>query len=141
VPWLGVMVDFGYDSMGVNSTALGNLGYGGGNLNVFSVSLDPIVHLTPKTKVDVYLTGGPGYYRQEQQFTQPGVATGFNPFFGFYPYSTNIIVSDYTINKPGLDGVSVSRSGVSGAADFSPRPVTSEFSPVTIILTTFRFRR
>jgi hypothetical protein len=106
-PYVGALVDFGFDSMGVTSTALSNLGYGSGNLNVFSVTLDPIVHLTPKSHVDVYVTGGGGYFRQEQQFTQPGIATGtgFNPFFGFYPvaYSTNIVVSDYSINKPGID--------------------------------------
>jgi hypothetical protein len=94
--------------MGVNSAVLSNLGYGGGNLNIFSMTLDPIVHLNPKGRVDFYVTGGGGYFRQEQQFTQPGVASGFvgNPFFGYYPvtYGTNIVVSDYTVNKPGVDG-------------------------------------
>lgn len=107
VPYVGVMADFGYDSMGVNSTQLGDLGYGGGNLNVFSATLNPIVHLTPKSHVDLYVTGGGGYFRQEWQFTDPGVVTGagFNPFFGYYPYAygANIVVSDYSLNKPGVD--------------------------------------
>lgn len=103
-PYFGALIDVSYDSMGVTSTQLANLGYGGGNLNVFSVTLDPIIHLNPKGHADVYVTGGGGYFRQEQQFTQPGVATGFSPFFGFYPYGTNIIVSDYSVNKPGIDG-------------------------------------
>jgi hypothetical protein len=107
-PYFGALLDFGYDSMGVNSGVLSNLGYGGGNLNIFSMTLDPVVHLNPKGHVDVYVTGGGGYFRQEQQFTQPGVASSFvgNPFFGYYPvtYGTNIVVSDYTVNKPGVDG-------------------------------------
>lgn len=108
VPWFGVMTNFGYDSMGVNNTTLSNLGYGGGNVNVFSATLDPIVHLTPKHHFDAYVTGGGGYFREEDRFTDVGTATGIvgNPFFGYYPvqYGTNIVVSDYSVNKPGLDG-------------------------------------
>ena len=105
--YLGAMLDVGYDSMGVGSSVLNNLGYGGGRLSVFSVTLNPIVHLVPKGPVDIYVTGGGGYYRQDQDFTQPGIAigTGFDPFFGFYraPFATNIVVSSYSVNKPGID--------------------------------------
>jgi hypothetical protein len=105
--YLGVMLDAGYDSMGVNSGVLTNLGYGGGNVKVFSLTLDPIIHLVPKGPVDLYVTGGGGYYRQSQDFTQPGLSTvpGFDPFFGFFPVTvpTNIVVSQYSINKPGVD--------------------------------------
>ena len=103
----GVLLNAGYDSLGINSSNLGNLGYGGGNLNVFSLTLDPIIHLTPKGHADFYVTGGGGYFRQEVQFTNPGVVTGtgFDPFYGFFPYAfqTNVVVSDYTLNKPGID--------------------------------------
>jgi hypothetical protein len=34
-PYFGAMLDFGYDSMRVNSTILNNLGFGGGRLSVF----------------------------------------------------------------------------------------------------------
>jgi hypothetical protein len=108
LPWVGAMVNFGFNNMGVNSTALSNLGYGGGTVRTFSVTLDPIVHLTPKSHVDFYVTGGGGYFWEQQQFTDPGVATGLvgNPFFGYYPaeFGTNIVVSSYSVNKPGLDG-------------------------------------
>lgn len=108
LPWLGANLDLGFDSMGINSTTLGGLGVGGGAVRVFSTTFDPIVHLTPKHHVDVYLTGGGGYFREETQLTNPGVATGIfgYPFFGFYPaqYETNFVVGDYSVNKPGLDG-------------------------------------
>jgi hypothetical protein len=106
--WAGLMLNAGFDSMGIKHYQLQNLGYGGGNLNVLSFTLDPVVHVTPRGPVDLYFTGGGGLFRQQQQFTQPGVATGtaFDPFFGFYPvnYGTNIVVSDYSVNKPGIDG-------------------------------------
>jgi hypothetical protein len=42
---------------------------------VFSLTLNPIVHLTPKSNVDIYVTGGGGYYRQNRDFTQPGISS------------------------------------------------------------------
>ena len=105
--YFGVMLDVGYDSMGVRSPVLNNLGFGGGSLSVFSATLNPVVHLVPKSSVDVYVTGGGGLYRQNREFTQPGVANGvdFDPFFGFYPYATpiDVVVSSYSVVKPGID--------------------------------------
>lgn len=106
-PYVGVMVDLGYSSLGINSTTLANIGVPGGNVNIFSATLDPIVHLNPHGHVDVYLTGGGGVYHRYQDFTAPTVATayGFNPYFGFYPTvvpATQILAS-YSTNKPGFD--------------------------------------
>jgi hypothetical protein len=76
-------------------------------MSVLSATINPIVHLIPKGPVDLYVTGGGGFYRQNQDFTQPGVAvgTGFNPFFGFYNVAvpTNVVVASYSVNKPGID--------------------------------------
>ena len=106
-PYVGAMLDLGYDSMGVNSSVLNNLGFGGGRTSVFSATIDPIVHLNPKGRFDFYVTGGGGYYRLNQDFTQPGVVstTFFDPFFGFVPVSfgTNIVVQSYSVNKPGAN--------------------------------------
>ena len=101
------MVNLGYDSFGINSATLNAVGVPGGNLHIFSARLDPIVHLNPKGHVDIYVTGGGGIYHRTQEFTQPTIAyaTGFDPFFGFYPvaYSANQILASYTVNKPGID--------------------------------------
>lgn len=108
LPWVGANLDFGFDNMGINSGTLSGYGAGGGTVRVFSLTLDPIIHLTPRSRVDVYLTGGGGYFHEQTQFTDPGVATGLfgNPYFGYYPgvYETNIVVGSYAVNKPGLDG-------------------------------------
>lgn len=103
----GVMLEGGYDSMGIKTGVLNNLGFGGGNLDVFSVTLNPVIHLLPRGPVDFYITGGGGYYRQNQSFTQPSVdvVTGYNPWFGFYPVTVpvNVVVSSYSVNKPGIN--------------------------------------
>ena len=86
--YVGTVIQLDYDSLGINSNALAIAGYPGGNVHVFSATLDPIIHLTPRGHFDFYLIGGGGMYRRTQQFTQPGVATGvgYDPFFGFFQY-------------------------------------------------------
>jgi Outer membrane protein beta-barrel domain len=105
--YVGALIDLNYNSMGINSGTLANVGVPGGDVHIFAATLDPIVHLTPKSRVDLYLTGGGGLYHRTQEFTAPAAATveGFNPFFGFYSYgvpATEILAS-YTVNKPGID--------------------------------------
>lgn len=106
--YLGAVLQLDYNSFGINSTTLSNVGFPGGNVNVFSATIDPIVHLTPHGHFDLYLIGGGGLYRRTQQFTQPGVASviDFDPFFGFYQYGipTTQILASYSVNKPGVNG-------------------------------------
>ncbi len=106
--YIGAMIDVNYNSFGINSTTLQNIGVPGGGLHVFSATLDPIVHLTPKSHFDLYVTGGGGLYHRQQDFTQPSTAvfTGFDPFFGFYPVAvpTTQVLASSSTNKPGIDG-------------------------------------
>ncbi|HVW83566.1 MAG TPA: outer membrane beta-barrel protein [Bryobacteraceae bacterium] len=105
--WLGAKIDLGYNSFGINSATLNNFGVPGGSVQVFSATLDPVVHLNPKGHVDVYVTGGGGLFHRYQNFTQPttSVFTTFDPFFGFYPVAvpTNQVLASYSSNKPGID--------------------------------------
>lgn len=107
-PYVGAMIDVGYNSFGINAATLSAIGVPGGDMHVLSATLDPIIHLNPHGHFDIYLTGGGGVYHRTQEFTQPGVATftGFDPFFGFYPVAvpTNQVLASYTVNKPGVDG-------------------------------------
>ena len=105
--YAGAMIDLAYNRFDINGTTLANAGFPGGNFQVFSATLDPIVHLAPGHRMEPYLIGGGGLYRATQQFTQPSAATlvGFNPFFGFYDVTVPIteILSSYSVNKPGVN--------------------------------------
>ncbi|HLK63935.1 MAG TPA: outer membrane beta-barrel protein [Bryobacteraceae bacterium] len=107
VPYLGANINLNYNSFGINSATLSNIGVPGGGMHVFSATFDPIVHLNPKGHVDFYVTGGGGLYHRIIDFTQPNVAVvpGFDPFFGFYPVAipTTQILASYSVNKPGID--------------------------------------
>lgn len=105
--WVGLMVQADYNRMGINSGTLNAIGFPGGDVNVFSATLDPIVHLTPHGHFDLYAIGGGGLYRQVQDFTAPSSVTfaGYDPFFGFYRASvpTNVLLASYSVNKPGVN--------------------------------------
>jgi hypothetical protein len=105
--YVGALIDLNYNSMGINSGTLQNIGVPGGDVHIFSATVDPIVHLMPKSRIDLYVTGGGGLYHRTQEFTAPAVANvaGFDPFFGFFNVGvpTTQILSSYTVNKPGID--------------------------------------
>jgi hypothetical protein len=101
--YFGALINLNVDSVGVNSTTLSNIGLPGGNVNVFSATLDPIVHLLPHERVDVYFTGGGGEYRREQIFVAPLFPTTNNraAYFGIAP--SGPISSSSSVIKPGVD--------------------------------------
>jgi len=106
--YVGAKIDVAFNDFGINSGTLNAIGVPGGDVHIFSATLDPIVHLNPKGPVDFYLIGGGGIYHQYQEFTAPTTATvtGFDPFFGFFPVNVaaNQVLSSYSVNKPGVDG-------------------------------------
>jgi len=105
--WIGAKLDLGYDRFGISSGTLSNIGVPDGNVGIFTATVDPVVHLTPRGHFDLYVFGGGGLFRQEQTFSQPSsaIVTGYNPFFGFYPtpVPVNQILGQYSVNKPGID--------------------------------------
>ncbi len=114
-PHLGVMAEFGYNHLGINSTILGAVGVPGGSARIYNVGLAPIFRFNPRGRYDFYVVGGGGYYRRTLEFTAPTVTTttAFDPFYGlFFPVNVpgTTVLSSVTQNKSGLNiggGVSV----------------------------------
>jgi hypothetical protein len=98
--YLGVMGELGYNSLGFNGSTLGDLGYPGGQVNIFSATIDPIVHLTPRSHFDLYAIGGGGLYHWSENFSAPtGVVTPFAT--GSFPVVIPDAGDQYSVNKPG----------------------------------------
>jgi len=100
------MLDFNFNSMGINSATLSNLGAPGGDVRVMSFTVDPLLHVVRKGPVDLYLVGGGGLYHRYDQLTAPSVT--FAPIvtpLGFFnaPVAGETVLSSYSINKPGFD--------------------------------------
>jgi opacity protein-like surface antigen len=104
--WASLMLDANFNNMGINSTTLNNFGAPGGTVQIWSFTVDPVVHLTGQRKLDVYVTGGGGLYRREDQLTAP--TAGFEPVFGPFgffnvPVVGNQVLASYSVNRPGFD--------------------------------------
>ena len=111
-------LNLGFSSMGINDNTLANIGVPGGDVRVFSATVDPVIHLTPHHHLDLYLTGGGGLFHIYQDYTQPavGVTNVIDPFFGLYPvaFPATEVLSSYSVNKPGFDvgaGVAIGALG------------------------------
>ncbi len=104
---LGIMLNVGYDSLGINSNTLSQIGVSGGNLNIFSARIDPVLHVGTYRHADFYVTGGGGLYHQDRVFSQAnsGVTNIVDPFMSYSPVSTPVgsVSSSYSVNKPGID--------------------------------------
>ena len=104
----GVMLDFTFNEMGINSTSLLQAQAPGGSVRTWGFTLDPIVHVTQEGPVDVYVTGGGGIYKRTVEYTQPaiGTTTVFDPWFGFYPaaFTTNEVIGSFGQYKGGING-------------------------------------
>ena len=106
---LGLVGEFLYNDLGINSTTLNNLQFPGGSTHIWGFTADPVIRFNPNGKIDFYLIGGPGIYHRHIEFTQPAIATftGFDPFFGvFYPVAVpaNQVLLQYDTNKLGVNG-------------------------------------
>jgi hypothetical protein len=120
---LGAKINLGFDDLGISNGTLANLGVPGGSVHVFSATLDPVVHLTPHSHFDFYVTGGGGLFHWYQQFTAPTTALVgvYNPFFGFYNAAVPAtqVLSSYSVNRPGTDiGAGVAFGALRGHGKF-----------------------
>ena len=149
-PQFGISAEFGYNRLNLSDGVLSQAGVPGGNAHVYSVTLEPTVHLNPHGRFGAYILGGGGFYRRTIDFTAPTVQdlTFFDPFFGFYNAgvpATQILAS-YSQNKGGLNvgaGVEIRVKGDSNAKFFAEARYHYIFTtPVrtTLLPVTFGFR-
>jgi opacity protein-like surface antigen len=104
----GANLQFNFNQLGINRTTLDNFGAPDGLMRVWSLTVDPIVHLNHRGPLDVYLVGGGGLYHRYHEFTEPSVAVVpvFDPLFGFFPAAipANNVLASYSVYKPGWNG-------------------------------------
>lgn len=75
-------------------------GANGGHAHIWSLTLDPVVSLFPKSAHDIYLTGGGGFYRKVTSFTDP-VPALYCDYFGCYGVTQNVVVGHFSSNQGG----------------------------------------
>ena len=71
----------------------------GGNINTWSLTIDPIYYLPISHKSGVYVTGGGGFYRKVTNFTEPVEECGY---YGLC-YGVSQTVDHFSSNQGGLN--------------------------------------
>lgn len=72
----------------------------GGNVNTWSLTVDPVYYLPFSHKSGAYVTGGGGFYRKVSNFTEP--VEECDPYYGCYDVTGT--VAHFSSNQGGLNG-------------------------------------
>jgi hypothetical protein len=75
-------------------------GANGGNAHIWSLTLDPVIDLFPKSTNSVYITGGGGFYRKVTNFTDPE-ETEYCEYFYCGIATENVVVGHFSSNQGG----------------------------------------
>jgi len=79
-------------------------GANGGHVHIWSLTLDPVLSLFPKSSNDVYVTGGGGFYRKVTSFTDPEQAIFCDYYYGYCGVGTvNAVVGHFSSNQGGFN--------------------------------------
>jgi hypothetical protein len=77
-------------------------GANGGHAHIWSLTLDPVVSLFPKSSNDVYVTGGGGFYRKVTSFTDPQLAE-YCDYYYCGIETVNTVVGHFSSNQGGFN--------------------------------------
>jgi hypothetical protein len=95
--YLGLMLDFSFNDLGLDRSTLRQLGATHGSEKFWALTVDPVFHVNQRGPVDFYVTGGGGLYSRISTLRGPGFGGG--PFGG-----SDELVSSYTTYGAGVDG-------------------------------------
>ncbi|MGB7190051.1 MAG: hypothetical protein WBD10_07945 [Acidobacteriaceae bacterium] len=87
--YFGALVEYQFNRMKIPGHTLTDLAVSngipqlGGNINTWSLTLDPIIYLPVSHSFGTYVTGGGGFYRKVTNFTESVLSTQCDPYYGF----------------------------------------------------------
>lgn len=104
---VGALLEFSFQHMGIPGdyltaleTASGISSGGlGGNINTWSLTIDPIIYLPFSHKSGAYVTGGGGFYRKVTNFTEPVEGCDYYGFCSSAPET----VAHFSSNQGGAN--------------------------------------
>lgn len=104
---VGALLEFSFQHMGMPGDYLNALetasgissGGLGGNINTWSLTIDPIIYLPFSHKSGAYVTGGGGFYRKVTNFTEPVEGCDYYGFCSSSPET----VAHFSSNQGGAN--------------------------------------
>ena len=97
-----LLAEYQFMSNKLPGAIIAETGANGGHAHIWSLTLDPVVSLFPKSENDVYITGGGGFYRKVTSFTNPQLSY-FCSFYYCAPGYTNVVVGHFSSNQGGFN--------------------------------------
>jgi hypothetical protein len=77
-------------------------GANGGNAHIWSLTVDPVIDLFPKSTNSVYITGGGGFYRKVTNFTDPEESE-YCEYYYCGIETQNAVVGHFSSNQGGFN--------------------------------------
>lgn len=97
---LSVMLEYQFIDDKLPGAIIAQAGATGGHDHIWSFSLDPVYDFMPKSSIDVYATGGYGFYRAVTSFTDPEQSQ-YCTYFYCGVVTQNVVVGHYSSNQGG----------------------------------------
>ncbi len=100
---LGALLEYQFNRNKIPGATLSLVGVPGGNVNTYSITIDPIYNYARFGKFGGYVTGGGGFYRKVTNYTSPQQTTYCDPYYGCgYGYQ-NTTVGHFSSNQGGFN--------------------------------------
>lgn len=98
---VALLAEYQYIDDKLPGKIIAEAGAQGGHVHLWSLTLDPVISLFPKSNNDVYVTGGYGFYRKVTSFTDVE-PTEFCYFYCGVAYA-NEVVGHFSSNQGGFN--------------------------------------
>jgi hypothetical protein len=99
---LALLAEYQFSDNKLPGYLIAETGANGGHAHIWSLTLDPVVSLFPKSSNDVYITGGGGFYRKVTSFTDPEEAE-YCDYYYCGIVTVNGVVGHYSSNQGGIN--------------------------------------
>lgn len=97
---LSALVEYQFLDNKLPGAIIAETGANGGYAHIWSLSVEPVVDVFPKSTNDLYVTGGAGFYRKVTNFTDPE-ETEFCSYYYCEPGVVNQVVGHFSSNQGG----------------------------------------
>ena len=97
---IALMAEYQFIDDKLPGAIIAETGANGGNAHIWSLTLDPVIDLFPKSENTIYVTGGGGFYRKVTSFTDPQQALYCDYYFCGVVI-VNQVVGHFSSNQSG----------------------------------------
>ena len=98
---LSLMLEYQFIDSKLPGVIIAEAGATGGHDHIWSLTLDPVFELNPKSSIGFYATGGYGFYRKVTSFTDPQQSLYCTYFYGCGTITQNVVVGHFSSNQGG----------------------------------------